>query len=298
MPILTRRSIIARSLLGLTAAATVPYWRRASADDDPALRLAELEARKNGRLGVAVLETRTRGRIAHRGDERFAMCSTFKFLAAGFVLFRVDRGAERLDRRVAVAEQDLVPYSPVTKRHAGKDAMTMAELCHAAVTFSDNTAGNLLLTSFGGPAGLTGFTRALGDPVSRLDRMEIALNEAAAGDPRDTTTPAAMLGNMERLLLGDGLSPASREQLTEWLIGNQTGGGRLRAGIPDRWRVGDRTGTGQNAATNVVAITWPPDSPPILIAVYYAESGNTPEGCNAVVAEDPDRRRGPGICAA
>lgn len=213
------------------------------------------------------------------------MCSTFKFLAAAQVLARVDRGQEQLQRRIIYASKDLVAYSPMTEKHVGAPGMTLAELCHAAITLSDNTAGNLLLDSFGGPAGLTAFARSLGDTVTRLDRRETELNEAIPGDPRDTTTPASMLDDMRRLLLEDVLSTASRKQLTDWLLANTTGGSRLRAGLPQDWRVGDKTGTSDNGASNDIAIVWPLDHAPLLVTAYYAESPVPQETRNAVLAE-------------
>jgi beta-lactamase class A len=163
--------------------------------------------------------------------------------------------------------------------------MTVGELCDAAVTLSDNTAANLLLDSFGGPAGLTAHMRSLGDGVSRLDRRETALNEAAPGDPRDTTTPAAMLGLLRDTVLGTALSPSSRAQMAAWLVANKTGDKRLRAGVPAGWRVGDRTGTGGNNATNDVAVLWPPGRVPIVVAAYYAEARASEDERNAVLAE-------------
>lgn len=281
----TRRSLL---MAGVCAASLWPVGRTLAArsrSSELQDRLAALERRHGGRLGVAVLDMEGGQRIGHRADERFPMCSTFKFLAAALVLARVDRGEEQLDRRVVYAKDDLVAYSPVTERHAGAEGMAMAELCHAAVTVSDNTAGNLLLASFGGPAGLTAFARSLGDEVTRLDRIETELNEAIPGDPRDTTTPAAMLGDMRALLMGDALSPASRMQLADWLIATTTGGQRIRAGIPTDWRVGDKTGTSNNGVTNDIAIAWPPGRAPLLITAYFAES-SIPQGeRNAVLAE-------------
>src|SRR4051794_38396873 len=216
---ITRRAALAGALLA------TPAWRRAWATDEGGApgRLAALEARSGGRLGVAALDTGTGARIGRREDERFALSSTFKFLAAAFVLARVDRGEERLERRVVFTERDLVTYSPATKEHVGPEGMSVGELCEAAMTLSDNTAGNLLLASFGGPAALTAFARTLGDEVTRLDRIETELNEAAPGDPRDTTTPSAMVENLRRLLFGEVLSPASRERLAAWLVANTTG---------------------------------------------------------------------------
>ena len=279
-----RRSLL---LAGAHVAAIAPFGL-ASAKPVPATdsheRLRALEREHGGRLGVSILDTASGKRIAHRADERFPMCSTFKFLAAAQVLARVDRGEEQLQRRIVFARNDLVAYSPATEKRVGAPGMTLAELCHAAITLSDNTAGNLLLDSFGGPAGLTTFARGLGDSVTRLDRRETGLNEATPGDPRDTTTPAAMLDDMRRLLLGDALSPASRKQLGDWLSANTTGGSRLRAGLPAGWRVGDKTGTGDNGVANDIAIVWPPDRAPLLITAYYAESSVPSETRNAVLA--------------
>ena len=143
--------------------------------------VAGLEWRHGGRLGVAVLDNAGVSVIAHRGDERFALCSTFKFLAAALVLARVDRKQESLTRRIVYARDYLVPYSPVTEKHAGESGLTVGEICEAAMTLSDNTAGNLLLDSFGGPAELTAYVRSLGDSVTRLDRREPELNEAKQG---------------------------------------------------------------------------------------------------------------------
>jgi beta-lactamase class A len=279
----TRRAAI------VAAAATAPVFLLSSigfaAGAEPDARLTELEAKNGGRLGVAVLNKASGRRIKRRADERFAMCSTFKFLAAAAVLAKVDRGEERLDRRVVFADSDIVINSPVTQKHVGGEGMTIAELCEAAITVSDNTAGNLLLARIGGPQGLTAYARSLGDETTRLDRIEPNLNEARPDDPRDTTTPAAMLADMERLLLGDALSATSREQLVAWLVANKTGGKRLRAGLPKDWRVGDKTGLGDNGATNDIAVLWPPGRAPMLVAVYFAESPLSLEERSAVLAE-------------
>jgi beta-lactamase class A len=197
------------------------------------------------------------------------MCSTFKVLAAAAVLARVDARQEQLTRRITIDASAIVTYSPVTEKHIGGDGMTLAEICEAAMTLSDNTAANVLLASIGGPAGLTAFARRLGDHLTRLDRDEPSLNEAQPDDPRDTTTPNAMASNLKALVLGTAaLSAASREQLTAWLIANKTGDARLRAGFVQGWRVGDKTGTGDQGTANDIAVVWPPDGAPIIVTVY------------------------------
>lgn len=202
--LITRRAALVRSILAVPA--LVQTLARPAVAADVRARLADLESKRGGRLGVAALDLATGRRIAYRSDERFALCSTFKFLAVALVLARVDRREERLERRITFTKQDLVEYSPVTKDRVGATGMTVAELCDAAITLSDNTAGNLLLAGFGGPPALTAYARSLGDAVTRLDRIETDLNEATPGDPRDTTTPAAMAENLRRLVVGDALS--------------------------------------------------------------------------------------------
>jgi beta-lactamase class A len=270
-----RRGVV----FGGLAAAAAP---RAFAQGPDAI--AALETAHGGRLGVCILDVASGQRVAHRADERFAMCSTFKVLAAAMILTRVDRGEDSLDRRVLYTDDDVVTYSPETGKHVGT-GMRLGEICQAALTLSDNTAGNLMLRSIGGPPQLTAFARGLGDKVTRLDRLETALNEATPGDPRDTTTPAAMADDLRLILLGDLLSAASRAQMTRWMMANKTGDQRLRAGVPGGWRVADKTGAGDHAATNDIAVIWPPDGGPRVVTVYYADSPAPVDERNAVIAE-------------
>ncbi len=227
---------------------------------------AAIEAQTGGRIGVAASNLATDVTVSHRPDERFAMCSTFKWLLAAQILERVDRGEETLSRRITFARKDLVSYSPVTENFVGGEGMTVDALCAAAVITSDNTAANLLIDALDGPAGFTAGLRAAGDVVTRLDRMEPALNHGSPDDPRDTSSPLAMMGLMRRYLFKDRLSEPSRTQLRLWMIEARTGLKRLRAGLPEGWTVGDKTGTwpgganNPNGANNDVAFAIPPGS--------------------------------------
>lgn len=232
--------------------------------------LATLEQTNGGRLGVAVLDTATGQRAEYRADERFPLCSTFKFLLVTAVLQRVDRHRESLDRAVSIPPQPLIFNSPLTEPNAGR-TMTIAALCHAALTRSDNTAANLLLETIGGPPGLTRFARTLRDPVTRLDRWETSLNEALAGDPRDTTSPAAMMADLKAVLLGNVLSRPSRDRLTRWMKANLTGLDRLRANLPPDWRAADKTGANGEHTSNDIAVLWPGRRPPLIVAAYITQ---------------------------
>lgn len=276
-------------LVGLAAgAAWLPARAAPSADErlkDAAKRLAGIEARAGGRLGVFVRDTGTGATLAHRADERFPMCSTFKLLAAAAALKRVDEGQERLDRTIAFGPSDLLEYAPISKTHVAEGGMTLAEACAAAIDWSDNTAGNLILQTIGGPQGYTRFARSLGDEVTRLDRNEPSLNESTPGDERDTTSPRAMAEDMRKVLLGQTLSEASRLQLEAWLVDDKVGDKRLRAGLPPSWRIGDKTGSGDHGTANTIAIIRPPGQAPIVAAVYYTESPAPMDARNAIHKE-------------
>jgi len=246
--------------------------------------LDEIEAVVGGRVGVFALDTGTSRQLAHRADERFAMCSTFKWALAAAILARVDHAQLSLDERVRYISADLLEYAPVTREHVAEGSLTVDALARAAITVSDNTAANLLLAKVGGPAGLTQFVRLLGDSVTRFDRDEPNLNSNEPGDSRDTTSPRAMVQLMRLILCGNAISPISRERLLDWMRGCETGKDRLRAGLPRDWKVGDKTGSGRRGAMNDVAIAMPPRRAPILIAAYMSDGASVPEAREAAHA--------------
>jgi beta-lactamase class A len=288
MTSLSRRHALVGSLIAIPVFAAATRGVYAQDTQAAAAKLAELERRHPGRICVSILDVGSGKRVDHRANDRILMCSTFKAMAAAFVLSRVDKKQEKLDRRIKFSQKDLVTYSPGTQPNVGERGMTIAEICDAAVTLSDNTAGNLLLASFGGPAGLTAFFRSLGDEVSRLDRIELELNtHDGPGDVRDTTTAAAMLENLRKLLFTDVLSPRSRSQLAAWLIANKTGDARLRGGFPAAWLVGDKTGTNgdKHGNANDIAVAWPADRRPMIVSAYCEIPGISSDQRNAVIAE-------------
>lgn len=236
------------------------------------------------RLGVAVLDTRSGAVRGWNEDDRFPLCSTFKAPLAAAVLARIDAGREQAGRRIAIRRSDLLPYSPVTEAKAGS-SLTVEELCAAAVTFSDNAAANLLLATLGGPAGLTDQLRRWGDTETRLDRQEPDLNESRPGDPRDTTTPGAMVRLLDRILLRDALSPGSRKRLLGWMRATTTNRNRLAAGLPPGWSVASKTGTGSNGSTNDAGILFPPEWPPVAVAIYLTETDAPLAAREAVLAD-------------
>lgn len=248
-------------------------------------RIADLEKQNGGRLGVAVISLSGAPLLSVRGNERFAMCSTFKALLGAAVLARVDAQRESLGRMISYQESDLLDYAPITKDNLASGGMSIAALNEASIQYSDNTAANLLLDTIGGPAALTAFLRSLGDTTTRLDRNEPSLNTNLSNDDRDTSTPSAMASSMQKLLHGKTLSLSSKEQLKAWMFGNTTGDARLKAGFDKNWLIGDKTGTGPHGAVNDIAIVYPRGLPPFVIAVFYTGSSASAEVKNKVIAD-------------
>ena len=261
----TRRTALLAGLPPLPAAATA-----AAADADA---FAALERRAGGRLGVALLDTGSGRRWAHRGDERFGLCSTFKLPLAGAVLQAVDDGRLRADARLPLRASERVPHMPATEAWLARGWATPLALAEAAQVTSDNLAANVLLRALGGPEAFTRWLRTQGDPVTRIDRYEPALNRVQPGDARDTSSPAAFADTVARLCGGSALQAASRDRLIAWMEATQTGRSRLRAGLPAAWRAGDKTGTGFSPGLpdrlNDVAVFWPPGRQPWVLACFY-----------------------------
>ncbi|MGS0893859.1 PEN family class A beta-lactamase, Bcc-type [Burkholderia stagnalis] len=277
----------------LLAAATAPLVltinacassRAGAPDGRAAASLAALERAAGGRLGVCAIDTASDRRVRHRADERFPFCSTFKAMLGAAVLARSIERPGWLQQRMSYGKTDLVDYSPVTGKHVGA-GMTVEELCAAAIEYSDNSAANLLVKLIGGPSALTAYARSIGDDVFRLDRWETDLDTALPGDPRDTTTPAAMAASLRVLTLGDALPGAQRAQLVTWLRGNKVGDKRIRAGVPAGWQVADKTGTGDYGTTNDAGVVWPPSRAPIVLVVYYTQAHADAKAKEDVIAD-------------
>ncbi len=260
--ILNRRTLLA-------AASGLAVWPALAQEALPSLSAYERET--GGRVGLYAENVVTGAKIAWRAEERFVMCSTFKASLASFVLARIDQGKDHLESMIVYGPEDLLEYAPVAKQNitnSAKASMSVADMCAATVELSDNTCANLLLARIGGPSALTAFWRSTGDTVTRLDHNEPELNRSPPGDPNDTTTPVAMVGNLRRFLLGEVLSLDSRQRLTGWMLNCKTGDNRLRAGLPKDWKVADKTGNSGRDAAGDIAVVWSKPDRQVLISAY------------------------------
>lgn len=283
-PILSRRAVLggAAAAAAVAATATATAGGGSVAYAAGSASIAALEQKHGRLLGVWAKNVRTGRIIEHRAEERFPMLSTFKTLLAAQILR--DLPARTLQQRLTWDPSDVVANSPITSLTT-RNGLTVAQLCEATVTRSDNTAANVLMRLVGGPAGVTAFARSLGDDVSRLDRWEPDLNSAIPGDVRDTTTPHAIARSYTKLLLGNALGRTDRDQLTTWMLANQSTVTRFGAGVPASWRLADKTGGGDYATRNDVGITWTPDGAPIVIAALTRSDDPTAVPLDAPLAD-------------
>lgn len=281
-----RAKVIGRTILSLACIFASFGATSAYALDTP--KLAKVvraeEQALQARVGMAVFDANSGKTWQYRGDERFPLNSTHKAFGCAAVLAKVDGKSLSLDQAVSIPREMLVRYSPITEKLLAPKTLTLADVCHAAVSHSDNTAANAVLDAIGGPSGLTSFMRSIGDDKTRLDRKEPELNEAAPGDVRDTATPNAIVTSLRKVLLGDVLSVSSRAQLTQWMLSDQVATALLRASLPTDWKIADKTGAGGNGSRSIIAVIWPSSKQPLVVAIYVTQTKASMQATDQAIA--------------
>ncbi|HDX9650863.1 TPA: class A beta-lactamase [Bacillus wiedmannii] len=224
----------------------------------------KLEKEFDAKLGIYALDTGTNQTVTYRSDERFAYASTHKVLAVGALLQK--KSIEDLDQKIKYTSKDLVNYNPITEKYVGT-GMTLKELADASIRYSDNTAQNLILKQLGGPSEFKKSLREIGDSVTNPERFEPELNEVQPDDTRDTSTAMALATSLQIYALSDILPIEKRSFLIDLMKRNTTGDNLIRAGVPAGWEVADKTGSGSYGTRNDIAIIWPPNKNPIVLAI-------------------------------
>lgn len=254
----------------LTIALLVPNVAGANYQDFQQ-QIVATEIALEARIGVAILDSQSQRLWHYKGNERFPLNSTFKVFACAALLKQVHLKQNSLEKSELIIADNLVTYSPLTEHHVGSN-ISLATLCEAAITLSDNTAANLVLKNIDGPQGMTRYMRSIGDDTTQLNRWEPELNEGTPNDPRDTSTPNAVVKSLEKVLVGTGLDSASQQQLASWMHGNQTGKNLIRAKLPKGWLLADKTGAGGNGSRNIIAMITPKNHPPIFVSIYLTQT--------------------------
>ncbi len=271
-------------MLGAAALLPLLFITPVKADDAIDTAFNALERQLGGRIGVVAIDTGSGKRIAHRPNETFPMCSSFKMVLAAALLHKELASPGLMQKQIPVTQGDMLHHAPMSSKHVG-GTMSVDALCDAIVRYSDNPAANLLLKEIGGPTGLTAYARSIGDTAFRSDRFETTLNSAIPGDLRDTTTPEAMANTVRSLMLGNALPPKQQGMLKDWMLRNTTGDAKIRAGVPAQWQVAEKTGScGSYGASNDIGVLYPPGRAPIVLAIYTTRLKQNDEGSNETIA--------------
>lgn len=236
------------------------------------------------RVGMTVFDANTGTTWQYRGDERFPLNSTHKIFSCAALLAKVDGKSLSLDQSVSISKEMLVTYSPITEKSLSPQTMTFGEVCRAAVSYSDNTAANVVFDAIGGTSGFNLYMQSIGDDQTRLDRKEPELNDATPGDERDTTTPNDIVSSLRKIVLGNGLSVSSRNVLTQWMLDDQVAGTLLRASLPSNWKIADKTGAGGYGSRSIVAVIWPPSKQPVVVGIYVTQTKASLQASNEAIA--------------
>lgn len=234
--------------------------------------LKQEETRLPGKIGMSIVNAAGQPIFGYRQSERFPLTSTFKVLACAALLDRLHKTAGSLDETVTIKPDELLSYSPITKNYVAPATITLQTLCSAAVSYSDNTAGNSILAYLGGPDAITRFMRESGDDVTRLDRTEPTLNEATPGDARDTSTPERMASGLHTLLATPHLTAPHREMLEKWMRDDKVADNLLRAALPEGWAIADKTGAGGYGSRAIIAAVYPKGAQPVYMAIYITQT--------------------------
>ncbi|MES5920984.1 class A beta-lactamase BlaIII [Bacillus cereus group sp. RP37] len=243
---------------------------------------AKLEKEYDAKLGIYALDTGTNQTIAYHSNDRFAFASTSKSLAVGALLRK--NSLEALDQRITYTHEDLSNYNPITEKHVDT-GMTLKELADASVRYSDSTAHNLILKQLGGPSEFEKILKEMGDTVTTSERFEPELNEVHPGETHDTSTPEAIAKTLQSFTLGTALPIEKRELLVDWMKRNTTGDKLIRAGVPKGWEVADKTGAGSYGTRNDIAIIWPPNKNPIVLAILSNHDKEDAEYDDKLIAD-------------
>lgn len=234
--------------------------------------LKHKETRLPGKIGMSIVNADGQPIFGYRQNERFPLTSTFKVFACAALLDRLHKTAGSLDETVTIKPDELLSYSPITKNYVAPATITLHTLCSAAVSYSDNTAGNSILTYLGGPDAITRFMRESGDDVTRLDRTEPTLNEATPEDERDTSTPERMAAGLHTLLATPRLTAPHREMLEKWMRDDKVADNLLRAALPEGWAIADKTGAGGHGSRAIIAAVYPKGAQPVYMAIYITQT--------------------------
>lgn len=247
-------------------------------------QLKKLENSFDGKIGIYAINTNNNQIIAYRADERFPVQSTMKLIGVATLLKQSQTDKDLLQKKINYSENDLISWHPITGKYV-KTGMTLEALAEAAMSYSDNSAINFIMRTLGGPKVVTDFAHSIGNKSFNVACYDGDLNSNPKSI-KDTATPKDMAISVQKLTLGNVLTPSQRTILLTWMRNNTTGYKRIRAGVPIGWTVAEKTGGGLGSygIANDIGILWSPLCKPIILAIYTVQNKKSAKSRDDIVA--------------
>ena len=260
-------------------------------------QISEAAALAKGRVGVSAMVLETGDTVASLNpQEHFPMQSVYKLPISMAVMKRVDDKKMSLNQKVSIAKNDYIgraAHSPIRDRFPNGTEMTVSELLRFALSESDGTASDVLMTLAGGPGAMQAYLSELGITEMKIVDTEKAFAEDHSVQFRNWASPEAAVAVLRALHEKRGLSESSQALLFKYMIESRPGAKRLKGLLPQGTIVAHKTGTsgtekGITAATNDIGIITLPNGKHLAIAVFVSESPAdeaTREGVIAKIAK-------------
>ncbi|MDQ7131232.1 BlaZ-like penicillin-hydrolyzing class A beta-lactamase [Mammaliicoccus sciuri] len=246
--------------------------------------LKKVEDKYDANIGVYALNTANDKEITFNEDKRFAYASTFKAVSSAMLLEKTPHN--KLNKKVHVSKEDIVPYSPVLEKFINKD-ISIKKLIEATMLYSDNTANNMIIDELGGYKEVNKRLKSLDDKTTKPSRMEPELNNYNPKSNRDTSTPQAFGKTLNKLIKDGRLSKENKAFLIDLMINNKSGDTLIKKGAPKNFKVADKSGQATTyASRNDVAFVYPKgESKPIVLVIFTNKESKTDKPNDKVVSE-------------
>lgn len=269
-----------RYLLGIAFYGVISLSAVASSNLQDIVKQQEQQIKAD--IGVALLAEDGKILFNYQGERSFPLNSTHKAFTCAMILEQVDQHQLVLSQKILISPEERVNYSPITQH---KTELDLATLCSASVSYSDNTAANLIIKQLGGPQAISDNIKERGFRYTHLNRLEPNLNKDNLTKRLDLTTPIEAAQLLRQFVLGDWLSLHSKRQLTQWLLDDQVADELLRATLPKDWKIGDKTGAGSNGSRSIISVFWSPSGKTYVLAIYLTNTQATISQRNKAIAE-------------
>ncbi|WP_301420916.1 BlaZ-like penicillin-hydrolyzing class A beta-lactamase [Mammaliicoccus lentus] len=246
--------------------------------------IEKIEKKLNANIGMYALNTQNGEELSFNEDNRFAYASTLKAISSAMLLEKTPHN--KLDKKIHINKDDIVPYSPVLEKYIGKD-ITLQKLIEATMLYSDNTANNKIIDELGGYEQVKNRLRDLGDTTTHPSRKEPDLNLYSPKDKRDTSTPLAYGKTLNKLIIDGKLSKSNKDFLLDLMFKNKSGDTLIKDGAPSNFKVMDKSGQALTyGSRNDVAFVYPKgQDKPIILVIFTNKDKKDAKPNDKIISE-------------